>query len=70
MYAAANPNEDELKKFAAEKGSNISLLNPDEMIKDPNIQIIYIATPHTFHYDYIQKALNAGKHVLCEKLLQ
>lgn len=39
------------------------------MIKDPNIQIIYIATPHTFHYDYIKKALNAGKHVLCEKAI-
>lgn len=39
------------------------------MIENPNIQIIYIATPHTFHYDYIKKALNAGKHVLCEKAI-
>lgn len=69
VYAAANPNEDELKKFAVEKGVKHIFTNPDEMIKDPNIQIIYIATPHTFHYDYIKKALNAGKHVLCEKAI-
>ena len=69
VYAAANPNEDELKKFAAEKRVKHIFTNPDEMIKDPNIQIIYIATPHTFHYDYIKKALNAGKHVLCEKAI-
>ena len=69
VYAAANPNEDELKKFAVEKGVRHIFTNPDEMIKDPNIQIIYIATPHTFHYDYIKKALNAGKHVLCEKAI-
>lgn len=39
------------------------------MIADANIDIIYIATPHTFHYDYIKKALNAGKHVLAEKAI-
>lgn len=69
VYAAANPNEDELKKFAAEKRVKHIFTNPDEMINNPNIQIIYIATPHTFHYDYIKKALNAGKHVLCEKAI-
>lgn len=39
------------------------------MIQDPNINIIYIAIPHTFHYDYIKKALKAGKHVFCEKAI-
>lgn len=69
VYAAANPNEDALKEFAQEKKVKHTFTNPDEMIADPNIDIIYIATPHTFHYDYIKKALNAGKHVFCEKAI-
>jgi predicted dehydrogenase len=69
IYAAANPNEISLKKFAAEKNIKHLFTSPDEMIQDPNINIIYIATPHTFHYDYIKKALKAGKHVFCEKAI-
>lgn len=69
VYAAANMNKDALEKFAAEKQVKKTYTNPDEMINDLNIDIIYIATPHTFHYDYIKKALNAGKHVFCEKAI-
>jgi predicted dehydrogenase len=34
---------------------------------DPNVDIVYIATPHNFHVDNVRDALNAGKSVLCEK---
>ena len=37
------------------------------MINDENIDIIYITTPHNTHINYIEKALNKGKNVLCEK---
>lgn len=33
----------------------------------PDVDIIYIATPHVFHYENTLQCLNAGKHVLCEK---
>lgn len=36
---------------------------------DPDVDIVYIATPHTFHYDNAKMCLAAGKHVLCEKPL-
>ena len=42
IYAAANPNEISLKKFAAEKNIKHLFTSPDEMIQDPNINIIYI----------------------------
>lgn len=69
VYAVADVNEEMLKKFATEKHIKKTYTDPDKMIADPNIYIIYIATPHTFHYEYIKKALNAGKHVFCEKAI-
>ena len=38
-----------------------------EMLKDEEIDAVYIATMHPTHFAYTMKALNAGKHVLCEK---
>lgn len=41
----------------------------DEMLSNPEIDIIYIASPNSLHYTYAEKALTAGKHVFCEKPL-
>lgn len=38
-----------------------------ELVKDPNVDIIYVATPHSHHYQNTMLCLLAGKHVLCEK---
>ncbi|MCX7773388.1 MAG: Gfo/Idh/MocA family oxidoreductase, partial [Clostridia bacterium] len=39
----------------------------EELASDPEIDIIYVATPHPFHKDCVKLCLNAGKAVLCEK---
>lgn len=39
----------------------------DEMLQDPELDFIYIASPNSLHYDHVKRALNAGKNVLCEK---
>jgi predicted dehydrogenase len=39
----------------------------EQMLADPEIHIIYIATPHNFHYQQAKMCLEAGKHVLVEK---
>jgi predicted dehydrogenase len=36
-------------------------------VNDPSIQVIYVATPHSHHFQHAMLALEAGKHVLCEK---
>lgn len=69
IYGVADVNEEMLNKFAAEKHVQHTYTDADAMIADPNIDIIYIATPHTYHYPYIKKALNAGKHVFAEKAI-
>ncbi|KAF2671898.1 NAD(P)-binding protein [Microthyrium microscopicum] len=38
-----------------------------ELIADKDVEIIYIGTPHSHHYQHARACLEAGKHVLCEK---
>ncbi|MBP1903663.1 putative dehydrogenase [Paenibacillus turicensis] len=39
----------------------------EELVADPNVDVIYIGTPHPFHIEHVTLALQAGKAVLCEK---
>ncbi|MFD2166992.1 Gfo/Idh/MocA family protein [Thalassotalea euphylliae] len=39
----------------------------DDLFADKDIDVVYIATPHTLHFQHAHAAIMAGKHVLCEK---
>lgn len=39
----------------------------EEMLQDPEVELVYIATPHSHHYPHAKLCLTHGKHVLCEK---
>jgi len=41
----------------------------NEMLKDEKIDVVYISTPHSNHYEYIMESLKNNKHVLCEKAI-
>ena len=41
----------------------------EELVKDPEVQIIYVASPHSHHFQNCMLCLNNGKPVLCEKAL-
>ncbi|OJJ89457.1 Gfo/Idh/MocA family protein [Aspergillus glaucus CBS 516.65] len=39
----------------------------EELVANPDVDVVYVATPHSHHYQNVMLALGAGKHVLCEK---
>lgn len=69
-YAGVCTSKEESAKKAADfLGIENYTINEDDLIADPNIDIIDICTPNVYHYDTLIKAINAGKHIYCEKPL-
>ena len=67
LYAVGNRTYDKAVVFAEKYGVTKVYKKYDEMFEDPEVDIIYITTPHNTHIDFLRKALSGGKHVLCEK---
>ena len=65
----ANRTPEKAEEFADKYGSKTCFKTYEEMLADENIDIIYVATPHSMHYENIKQAVNAGKHILCEKAI-
>lgn len=55
------------KEFAQKYGFKKAFGSYDEMLQDPEIDLVYVATPHSHHYRHSMMCLQHGKHVLCEK---
>ncbi|MFS7255227.1 oxidoreductase [Carnobacterium divergens] len=69
LYAAGSRSLEKAKAFTEKHQIENAYGNYDELLNDQAIDIVYIATPHSHHYDLIMKSLQAGKHVLCEKAI-
>lgn len=65
VEAVYNPHIDSARKFADKYELNLATDVLQELFDATDA--IYIASPHSSHYDYIKQALTAGRHVLCEK---
>lgn len=63
VVAVLNPDRDEAEAFA-KKHKLEAYTDFDEFIE--KVDVVYIASPHLTHYDYIKRSLLARKHVLCE----
>ncbi len=67
LYAVGNRTQSKAQAFAAQYGILKVYERMEDVFTDPNVDIIYISTPHNTHINYLLPALEAGKHVLCEK---
>jgi predicted dehydrogenase len=66
-YAVASRNYAKAEAFAKEFGFEKAYGSYEEMLLDPEVELVYVATPHSHHYEHVKLCLNHGKHVLCEK---
>ncbi len=67
LHAVGSLDLDKAAKFAAEYGFRKFYGSDADMLADPELEVVYIATPHSSHKENVLKALRSGKHVLCEK---
>lgn len=67
IYAVCDVNLEGAKKYAKEFSVTKAYGSAEQMISDENVDIVYIATPHSLHYDLLLQSVKAGKHVFCEK---
>lgn len=67
IYAIASRSMEKAEAFAAEHDISKAYGSYVEMVCDPAIDLVYIATPHSHHYDHAMLALEHGKPVLVEK---
>lgn len=67
LYAVASRNLERACDFAKKWGFKKAYGSYEELLKDPEVEAVYVANPHAFHFDSVMQCLNAGKHVLSEK---
>ncbi len=67
LYAVASRDLAKAKEFSEENGFNKSYGNYEDLVKDDQVDIIYVATPHVFHFEHTILCLKNKKAVLCEK---
>lgn len=65
--AAASRSYDRAKDFADKWGFEKAYGSYEELVNDPEVELIYVASPHSHHYAHAKLCLEHGKHVLLEK---
>ena len=67
LAAVGSRRLDAAQAFAEQYGGAAAYGSYEELVADPDVDVVYIATPHAFHLDNARLCFEAGKHVLCEK---
>jgi len=67
LTAIGSRTSESAQKFAAEHDIPQVYGSYQELVDDPDVDVIYVATPHPFHKENVLISLRAGKAVLCEK---
>ena len=67
LYAVGNRTYEKGVAFAQKYGIDKVYDHYEEIFTDPEVDVIYLTTPHNTHYGFMKKALENGKHLLVEK---
>lgn len=67
MYAVASRDLKKAQNFADNWGYQKAYGSYEEMLQDDEVDLVYVATPHSHHFEHAKMCIEAGKSVLCEK---
>ena len=67
LHAVAARDSDRAQKFAKKHSAERTYSNYTTLANDPDLDVVYVATTHNFHYEHAALCLAANKAVLCEK---
>ena len=66
LVAASDPRSEARERFAREFGAK-AYEDAEALCADPDVKVVYIASPHQFHVAHVKAAAKHGKHILVEK---
>ena len=66
-YAVASRSLEKAQAFADQYGFQKAYGSYEEMLRDPEVELVYVATPHSHHFEHMMLCMQHGKAVLCEK---
>lgn len=69
LWAAGSRSLEKSMTFIQTHGAAHAYGSYEELLANEEVEIVYVATPHNFHYEQVKQCFDAGKHVLCEKPL-
>jgi 1,5-anhydro-D-fructose reductase (1,5-anhydro-D-mannitol-forming) len=67
LAAVCSRDQERAEEFAARHNAAAAYATYDQLLRDPNVNGVYVASPNFLHCEHVVKAAEAGKHVLCEK---
>ena len=66
-YAVSSRDLSKAQAFADAFGFEKAYGSYEEMLRDPAVELVYVATPHSHHYEHMIQCIDYGKPILCEK---
>lgn len=67
FYAVGSRSMEKAEKFAKEYGAQKAYGSYEDLVSDPEVELVYVATPHSHHFEHAKLCIEHGKPVLCEK---
>lgn len=66
-YAVSSRSLEKAEAFAEKFGFQKAYGSYEEMLRDPDVELVYVATPHSHHYAHMMLCIQYGKPIICEK---